>query len=75
MASTKQRALQVLEQHEMDVGRLRLLLSTHPNQVITLVDIEDEEEWAFTLRRRCHLFVMAKNKYMNRYEVIASTSK
>lgn len=75
MSITKQRALQVLQQHEMDVERLRLLLSQAPNQLMTLMDNEEKEEWAFTLRRRCHLFVMAKNKYMNRYEVIDSTSK
>jgi hypothetical protein len=75
MATTKQQALQVLEQHEMDVERLRMILSRSPNQLLTLVDSVDAEEWEFTLRRRCHLFLMAKNKYMKRYEVIDSTSK
>lgn len=75
MTSTKQRALQVLEQHEMDVQRLRLLLSIHPDRMITLVDIEDAEEWAFTLRRWCHLSIMAKNKYMKKYEEIVSIPK
>lgn len=75
MTSTKQRALQVLEQYELDVQRLRLLLSNHPDKMITLVDIEDEEEWAFTLRRWCRLSIMAKNKYMKKYEEIASISK
>lgn len=71
----KQRALQVLEQHEMDVERLRMLLSRAPNQCLSLWSEEDDEEWAFTLRRRCRLFVMAKTKFMKHYEEIDATSK
>lgn len=72
--STVHKALQVLDQHAIDVEHLRMMLQHAPNHKMILVD-GDEEEWAFTLRRRCRLFIMAKNKYMKHYEEIAVYSK
>lgn len=73
---TKEQALDVLRQHKLDIDRLNLLLSqAPPNQILTLSTEEADDEWSFTLRRRSRLFLMAKNKFMNKYEEIAVSSK
>ena len=74
-SQAKQQALDVLKQNEMEIERLLILLSETPNKVMTFQVKEDEEEWAFTLRRRSRLFLMAKNNFMKKYEEIAVTSK
>jgi hypothetical protein len=76
-SQAKQQALDVLKQNEMEIERLLILLSETPNKVMTfqVKEDEDEEEWAFTLRRRSRLFLMAKNNFMKKYEEIAVTSK
>lgn len=70
----KNQAIQVLNHNNTDIEKILIDLATKPNHVIKYID-EHNMEWSFVIRRRCHLFLMAKNQFMKKYEVIYSTSK
>lgn len=70
----KNQAIQVLSHNNTNIGKILIDFATKPNHVIKYID-EDNTEWSFIIRRRCHLFLMAKNQFMKKYEVIYSTSK
>jgi hypothetical protein len=74
MSSHTLDALRVLEHNDMKMERLLLDFIAQPN-TIRMFNDEYGEEWAFTARRRCRLFLMAKHKQMKKYEAIYSTSK
>lgn len=72
MSATATKALHVLNYNRMHLERILLELSARPSYV--LVD-EDGDEWTFTTRRRCRLFLMAKTRHMKQYEEVYATSK
>lgn len=70
----KNQAIQVLSHNNTNIEKMLTYFATMPSHIIKYMD-EHNTEWSFTSRRRCHLFLMAKNQFMKKYEVIHSTSK
>ncbi len=70
----KNQAIQVLSHNNTNIDKLINYLANKPTHVIKYVD-ENNTEWSFVIRRRCHLFLMAKNQFMKKYEDIYSKSK
>ena len=74
MMFNKNQAIQVLNHNNMDIDKIIRYLVEKPNHVIRYVD-ENDTEWSFTVRRRCHLFLMAKTQFMKKYEAVYSSPK
>lgn len=72
--SVKTRALNTLTYNQVEMETLLSRFLRTPQLTLEFVD-EQGEQWTFTARRRCRLFVMAKTPFMKRYEEVFVTSK
>ncbi len=69
--SYKKEAINVLTRKNLHPEYIVNELNNKPNKMIILQDI-DNYTWTFVVRRRCHLYLLAKNQYMDKYEEIYS---
>lgn len=69
----KNHAIDALNHNNTDIDKILIHFVKKPTHTIKYKD-ENNTEWSFIIRRRCHLFLMAKNEFMKKYEVIYSSS-
>jgi hypothetical protein len=69
--SYKKEAFDILSSKNITPEYLFSELQNKPNKIIMYKDVDDYV-WSFVVRRRCHLYLMAKNQYMDKYEIISS---
>ena len=69
----KQCALETLTHHNHTPESLLKIIGNFPEKIITFSH-SNNEVWSFISRRRCRLFLLAKNTNMEKFEDIYCSS-